>query len=67
MVVFVVVVIDAVSKQAPKNDRKPSQNELKQMVILHTMTLQRSTMIVGKVPTLFIDVPFAPTRLCKFC
>ena len=47
MVVFLVVVIDAVSKQAPKNDRKPSQNESKQMVILHTMTLQRSTIIVG--------------------
>ena len=32
--------------KAPQSNRKPSQNESKQMVILHTMTLQRCTMTV---------------------
>ena len=62
-----VVVVDVIRKQALKNDRKPSQSESKQMVILHTMKLHWCTMIMGKVPTLFNDVPFASTRLCKFC
>ena len=43
---FVVVVFDVIRKQALKNNRKPSQNKSKQMVILHTMTLQRCTMTV---------------------
>ena len=42
-----VVVVDVISKKALKNDRKPSQNEPKEMVILHTMTVPRCTMIIG--------------------
>ena len=44
---FVVVVVDVIRKQALKNDRKPSKNEPNQMVILHTMTVHRCTMIMG--------------------
>ena len=44
---FGVVVVDVIRKQALKNDRKPSQNESKQMVIFHTMKLHWYTMIMG--------------------